>query len=340
MSLEELLLEMEKSSGLSREELMKKIKEKREEFSDLLTEEGAAYLVANELGLDLVEKRRRELEIKNIVPGMKSVSFVGRVFNITPIINFERQDGSSGKVVNIFVGDDTGFVRIPLWNDQAKLVEEGELKLGDSVQVTNGLAKEGIYGIEVSIGRYGFINKIECESLPSLEYLRKKHLQQTDRVAIKDLRPGKAEIVATVVHIFKGKFFFDVCPECENTLVKKDQKLLCPQHGEVSPSKALLITTIVDDGTGNIRAVFFRDQAEKVLQVSAKELEEMDEEKRYEVIKQWLLGRELQLTGRVKKNIAFNRIEFIVSEAKDLNVIEESKRLAGEIEIEEKRDST
>jgi replication factor A1 len=333
MSLEEILAEIEKSSGLSREELMKKIEEKRQEFSDMLTEEGAAYLVANELGLNLLEKRRHQLEIKNIVPGMKNVNFIGRVFNITPIINFQRQDGSAGKVVNIFVGDETGFVRVPLWNDQVKIVEDGELKLGDAIQLTNGMSKEGMYGIEVSIGKYGFLNKIEFEDIPTLEQLKKKHLSpQVERAKIKDLSPGRAEIVATVVHVFKGKLFFDVCPECANTLIKKDQKLVCPQHGEVLPSKALLITTIIDDGTANIRAVFFRDQAEKILQLSARELEEIEEEKRYEIVKEKLLGRELQLMGRVKKNIVFDRIEFIVAEAKDLNVVEESKRLAEELE--------
>jgi replication factor A1 len=333
MSLEEILAEIEKSSGLSREELKKRIEEKKQEFSDMLTEEGAAYLVANELGLDLLEKRRRQLEIKNIVAGMKNVSFIGRVFNITPIINFERQDGSIGKVVNIFVGDETGFVRVPLWNDQVKIVEDGELKPGDAIQVSNGISKEGIYGIEVSIGKYGFINKIELEDIPSLEQLRKKYLSsQGERTEIKDLSPGRAEIVGTVVHVFKGKLFFEICPDCGNTLLKKDQKFVCPQHGEIVPSKALLITTIVDDGTANIRAVFFRDQAEKILQISAKELEEMEEGKRYEVVKERLLGRDLQLTGRVKKNKIFNRIEFIVGEAKDLNVLEESKRLAEELE--------
>ncbi|MEM5836461.1 MAG: DUF2240 family protein [Candidatus Aenigmatarchaeota archaeon] len=335
MSLEEVLAEIEKASGLSREELMKKIEEKRKEFSDLLTEEGAAYLIANEFGLDLLEKRRRQLEIKNIVPGMKNVNFIGRIFNITPIINFERQDGSLGKVVNIFVGDDTGFVRVPLWNDQAEMVEKGELKQGDAVQITNGIAKEGMYGIEVSVGKYGFINKIECEAIPNLDYLKKKYLSpQAERTKIKNLTTGRAEVVATVVHIFRGKFLFEICPECSNTLIKKEQKNICPQHGEVIPSKALILTTIIDDGTANIRAVFFREQAEKILQLSAKDLEEMEERERYEMVKQKLLGRELQLIGRVKKNIVFDRLEFIVSDAKDLNVLEESKRLVEELENE------
>ncbi|MEM7821688.1 MAG: hypothetical protein QXX38_02660, partial [Candidatus Aenigmatarchaeota archaeon] len=290
-------------------------------------------LVANELGLDVLEKRRRQLEIKNIVPGMRNVNFIGRIFNITPIVNFERQDGSVGKVINVFVGDNTGFVRIPLWNDQAKLVEDGELCLGDSVQVMNGIAKEGMYGIEVLIGKYGFISKIECEDIPDLDYLKEKYLsQKAERREIKNLSLGMAEIVGVVVHVFRNKLFFDVCPECSNTLIKKEQKLVCPQHGEILPSKALVITTIIDDGTANIRAVFFREQAEKIIQVSTKELEEMEEEKRYELVKNKLLGRELKLTGRVKKNIVFDRIEFIVNESKDLNVLEESKRLAEELE--------
>lgn len=331
MNLEEILAEIEKVSGLSREEVMKKVEEKMKEFSDLLTLEGAAYLVANEFGLDLLEKRRRQLEIKNIVVGMRNVSFIGRVFNITPIVNFERVDGSVGKVVNIFVGDNTGFVRVPLWDDQVKIIEEKELKIGDTIQITNGIAKEGLYGIEVSIGKYGLINRVECEDIPDLESLQKKYLS-IERMEIKDLVEGRAEIAGTVVHVFKNKLFFEICPECENTLIKKEQKLICPQHGEVSPSKALVITTIIDDGTANIRAVFFREQAEKVIQLSAEELEAIEEEKRYEKVKEKLLGRELQLIGRVKKNLLFDRIEFIVSDAKDLNVSEESKRLAKELE--------
>jgi replication factor A1 len=333
MGLEEVLSELEKHTGSSREELMKKIEEKKKEFSDLVSLEGAAYLIANELGLDLLEKKRRKLEIKNVVSGMRNVNLIGRIFNTTPFVEFERQNGSRGRVVNIFVGDDTGFVRIPLWNDQAKLMENGDLKLGDSIQITNGMAREGIYGgMEVVIGKYGTVNKIELEDLPSLDYLREKYLGAgSEKKAIKDLVPGRAEICGTIVHVFKGKIFFEICPICSNTLVKKDEKPVCSQHGEIEPSQALLLTAIVDDGTANIRVVFFRGQAEKALQLKTKDLEQMDEEGRYNLIKERLLGRELQLTGRVKKNKIFDRIEFIVSDVKDLNVLEESKKLVKEL---------
>jgi len=333
MSLEDILAELEKHTGLSREELMKKIEEKKSEFSDLVSLDGAAHLIADELGLDLLEKRRRKLEIKNIVSGMRNVSLIGRIFNITPLVEFERQDGSKGQVINIFVGDDTGFVRIPLWNDQTKLIERGELKIGDSVQVTNGMAKEGIYGgIEVMVGKFGLINKVEFEELPSLDYLRKKYLEEVpERKLIKNLVPGRAEILGMIVNVFNGKMFFEICPTCANTLVKKDQKTICPQHGDIEPAPALLITAMVDDGTEAIRAVFFRNQAENILGISTKDLMGIEEEKRYTLIKERLLGKELQLTGRVKKNKIFDRIEFIVSEAKDLNILEESKRLAKEL---------
>jgi len=335
MSLEEILVELERSTGLSKEELMKKVEQKKSEFSDLVSLDGAAHLVANELGLDLLEKRRHKLEIKNVVSGMRNVNLIGRIFNITPSIEFERQDGSRGKVVNIFVGDDTGFVRIPLWNDQVDHVEKGDFKLGDSLQVANGMAKEGIYGgVEITIGKYGLINRIECEDLPTLEYLRKKYLSTNlERKPIKDLVPGKTEILGTIVNIFEGKMFFEICPTCTNTLNRNDQKSICPQHGEVEPAHALLITAIMDDGTATIRAVFFREQAEKTLGISAKDLEEVEEGKRYGLVKEKLLGKELQLTGRVKKNKITDIIEFIVGDAKDLNVLEESKRLAKEFGV-------
>jgi hypothetical protein len=95
----------------------------------------------------------------------------------------------------------------------------------------------------------------------------------------------------------------------------------------------LLLTGILDDGTSNIRAIFFREHAENALGISVDELLAVDEQKRYDFINERLIGKELVLQGRVKKNKIFNREEFIVSKVKPLNVLEESKRLAKELEL-------
>jgi len=337
MSLEDILQEIQKSTNLAKEELEAKIEEKQKELSGLVSIEGAAYLVATELGLDLLGKKRRKFEIKNISSGLKNLTLYGRIFKVSPIVEFQRQDGSSGKVSNIFLGDDTGFVRAPLWNEQVDLIEEGTIKVGDAIQIINAMSRDSIYGgTEIVLGKYGKINPIEAPELPSAEDLDKKYFGKGfERRDIKNLGPGSYEISGTIVQIFRGRFLFETCPICKTTLKKKDDKFVCVQDGEVEPKHSMLLAGILDDGTSNIRTVFFRENAESLLGASIDDLLAIDEEKRHDFINERVVGKELVLQGRVKKNKVFNREEFIVSKVKPLNVSEESKRLAEELELKQ-----
>jgi replication factor A1 len=335
VSTEEILIELTKSTRLPREELVVKIEKKQKEMSGLISFEGAAYLIARELGIDLLEKVRRELQIKNIVPGLKRVNVCGRIFRISPIIEFEKQNGNRGKVVNLFVGDTSGYIRLPLWNDQVKLVEEETVKIGDTIQITNGFAKENIYGdVEVSLGKFGNVRQIEDSSFPLVEELMKKAFASgTERATIASLVPGDFEIKGNVVNVFRGNFLFRVCPMCGRSLVEKEGKFVCLDHGEVEPNVNIVVSTVIDDGTDDMRVVFFRTQAEKVLGVNANELAKLELEERYKLVKEKILGRELVLFGKVKKNNISGRLELIVNEVKDLNILEEIKKLADELEL-------
>lgn len=329
MSLEEILNELEKQSTMSREELLEKINKKYNELSSLITQEGAAHLVAKELGVDLLEKTKRQLQIKNIVPGMRNVNVVGRIFKISPVNEFERSNGRKGRVINLFIGDSSGYSRLPLWNDQAELVEEESIKLGDVIEIANGMAKENIFGeTEISLGKFGRIERTDAE-LPSIEELTKNFLFFVpEKTFIKGLVPGSFEIKAIILYVFKTNFLFDVCSICGGKLIKNR----CLEHGEVEPSHALVINTIVDDSTGSIRAVFFRELAEKLITTQASELSKLSQEERYELISKKLVGKELTMSGNVKKNKMFDRLELIANNFKDLNILEESKKLAEELE--------
>jgi ssDNA-binding replication factor A large subunit len=335
VSVEEILSELEKSTNFSREELLEKIDRKQKELSGLISFEGAAYLIAREFGLDLLEKARRELQIKNIVPGLKKVNVCGRIFKISSIIEFTKQNGNKGRVVNLFIGDATGYIRLPLWNEQVKLVEDEIIRLGDVVQITNGFAKENIYGdVEVSLGKFGSIRQIEDAGFPTTEELVKRTFTSgIERTSIASLVPGNFEIRGNLVNVFKGNFLFKVCSICGGSLLEKEGKPRCSEHGEVEPNVNIMISAIIDDGTAGMRVVFFRSQAEKLLGLKANELDKLEPEKRYQLIKEKILGKELILLGRVRKNNMSGRLEMIANEVKDLNVLEESKKLVEEIQL-------
>jgi len=310
MRVEELLEELERKSGLSREELMKRIDRKINELDNLITIVGAIYLVARELGIELPSERRR-VTISSIVPGMRRVSFIGRVFKISRIVEFGV--GNRGKVVNLFVGDSTGYVKIPLWNEQVNFIDQKKVTVGSLVQVINGFAREGIYGeVEVSLGRFGMLKVVDYEipEIPSAEELVQK-FSSFEKVKIKDVRPGNFEITGFIVRIFKGNYVYN-------------------SNGE----KIMIVPTLIDDGTGDIRVSFFRELAETLVGTSVDELEKIEENERKSFLEERLLGKEITVEGRVKKNEMYDRLEMIATNIKPFNPTEESYKLVEELENE------
>ena len=68
---------VEKGS-ITEAELDGKIKEKMDKLSGLISEEGAAHIIANELGIKLFEVSGK-LQVQNILAGMKNVDVTGKV---------------------------------------------------------------------------------------------------------------------------------------------------------------------------------------------------------------------------------------------------------------------
>jgi len=146
--------------------------------------------------------------------------------------------------------------------------------------------------------------------IPSASELEKKFFTfAPKRAKIKDVKVGDFEILATIVYVFKGSFLFE-----------EDGK------------NSLVISCVADDGTSDLRVAFFRELAEKVCGIKAEDLLSLSEKERYEIIQEKLLGREMIIRGKVRKNKIFKRLEMIAIEAEDLNLLEESKKLAEEVE--------
>jgi replication factor A1 len=128
------------SSSIPLEDFMEKVQQKVESMSGLCDEKTAAMLVAHELGADM------SIKISEIDLEKRSVAFVGTIADISPIREFKR-NGDVGHVANVVVSDETGSVRVVLWNELAEHAEE--LRIGQTLRIS-GFVKEGLYGIEVN----------------------------------------------------------------------------------------------------------------------------------------------------------------------------------------------
>ncbi len=97
-------------------------------------------------------------KIADIKTGMNGLNLIARVIDTGKVRTFARKDGTTGKVTNVTLGDDTGKIRITLWDKKA---EEPGFKAGDTVEITNAYARENTFSnqTELQLGSGGGIAK-------------------------------------------------------------------------------------------------------------------------------------------------------------------------------------
>jgi len=140
--LEQLIQETVRKTGLSREQVFQKFREKQKEMSGILPDLEVMRMVAKEL-----EKSRR-LKIEDLVPGMSGVDLVARVERIYEPKKFITRGGSEGYRMRITLRDQTGEIAGVIWDDarreKIKLAESGLLKSGEAVEIKNAYVREGL----------------------------------------------------------------------------------------------------------------------------------------------------------------------------------------------------
>ena len=281
-------------------ELEGRIKTKINELSGLISEEGAAYIIANELGV-IILPQEEKLKIREIYAGMKNITTSGKVLRKFEVREFNK-DNKIGKVCSLVIGDETGTVRLVLWNNQVDSIID--LNEGDTISVKNIYAKENNGNKEIHLGKEGELAITPGENISPI-----KESNSFERKAINDLNGGEEniELMGTVVQIFDPRFFQD-------------------KQGAAS----YVMNLTLDDGTGTIRTVFWKNQMHHLLGKSEVDIiSYKDNLASFEDIKTDLLGEQLKLKGRVKKNDMFNRLEFHVQISEKADPQEEIARMEG-----------
>ena len=145
---------------ISKEDFLQRVQEKVESMGGLCDEPMAAMLVANELGFSDVG--RDSVKVENITADSGQINFVAKVVSVFEIKEFTRNDGTIGRVGNIIVGDETGKIKLTLWDNMADLIKTGKIVAGQTLQIS-GYAKQGYSGVEVNVGNNGVLAESEEE---------------------------------------------------------------------------------------------------------------------------------------------------------------------------------
>jgi replication factor A1 len=292
---------MAQVSELSLEEIESKIKAKREKLSGLISEEGAAQVVAAEIGINLDNET---FKIKELTPNMKKVNLVAKVIRLFPVRIFTRNEKES-KVANFIIADETSNIKAVLWDvNHIELLEKGEVEEGSVIEISNARMKDN----EIHLGSFSELKK----SNKNIEDVKTERVAKEKNLSEVNIGEG-IQTRAFMVQSFPVRFF-NVCPECNKKPNQEGDKFVCNTHGEITPEKRGLINVILDDGSETIRAVAFHETLKEM------GITEFDDPEKLSCQIEDLKGEELIFSGIIRKNTYFNEPEFTINSVKKIDL--------------------
>ncbi len=295
---EKIVEKIAKSSGLTKEEINRKIEAKKAKLSGLISQEGAAQIVASELGVNFENEK---LKIDELLPGMRKINTCGKIITLFPVRTFKTQKGDEGKVLNCIIADETSNIKVVFWDtNHISLFEKGEISQNNVIDIFNASMREN----ELHLGSFSELKK----SNNKFGEIKTERLIKEKK--IKDFRIGDNVFLrAFVVQSFRPKFF-EVNKETGRKMTEEEKAQGVPVD------RRALINIVLDDGTETIRAVLFNEN------LSALGLNNLEDPERLSFQIEDLLGKELIFSGNVRKNNFFNNEEFIVDSVKQVNLDE------------------
>lgn len=340
---QKLLDNLIKKSEKSSDEINKLVADKVNELSGLVSEEGAIYIVANELGVRLeVEKPKKETsstKIEKITEPKTPTSLDCKVIRKYDRVNFSSEKGTEGSVQSLLVGDETGIIRTVFWNDKVELLDN--IHEGDILRIINAYTRENNNSerIEIHYGQYSDIEvnpegvKIELKEYnpESIEFNEKK---------ISDFEENERNVkLKGIITDFDIPRFYLACPHTFKKVFQDEGKYISPVHGEVEPIRVPIVNIVVDDGSSSIVAVGFRDRAESLTNAKSEEIISLSENvDKYRTFSKKMIGAQVELGGNVSLNQVTGEKQFMANqilgvEFKDIEEV--AKEIADESKSKE-----
>jgi len=233
-------------TGLTKKEIEKKVKETQKEFKGLLSEDGALFVMLKELGIKEEQEKEGEMKydyvsVSDIVFDLKNINIIGRIKHIDRVYSFNRNDGSIGHVRSFILRDDTGDIKVVLWNEQVNIVENENFVVNTLVRLKDVYVKQDKYQKNEihSLGK-----SYEIDFFPKDVNYRKFPKIKEEKILLKD-----------------------VSLECQSISVegKIMQKLLKKEFVKKTGEKGKLLAIILVDSTTSMKVNFWDglvDQAE------------------------------------------------------------------------------
>jgi len=165
-----------KRGDLTANQIRELIEEKKKEGRGLLSDEGAARLVAEELLIQTLGTELGRMQVKNLVSGLNDVTLSGLILLAWPPQQFQRRDGTSGRVMRIILVDRSGKTRCALWDRHVDVAERAGNLQGRILRIGHAYTRQGLTGeAEVHAGDRSSV-EIDPQGLQMSEFPEFKEL--------------------------------------------------------------------------------------------------------------------------------------------------------------------
>ncbi|MEM3873934.1 MAG: OB-fold nucleic acid binding domain-containing protein [Candidatus Bathyarchaeia archaeon] len=196
--------------GVSREEILKRLEDKRQKTGGLISNEVLLRMIAAELGVEININKVREptLSIGDLVPGLSDVTVAGRVIAIFPSKDSEKnRKGERVKTASLIVADKSGTINVVLWNDKTVYAERDKVKVGQIVKFRHGYTKEGRLGsVELHVGEKGDV-EIETGDDKTNSFPKITELTTKIGMVTSAFKNKRINIIGKVERILKASTF-------------------------------------------------------------------------------------------------------------------------------------
>ena len=163
---------LEQKPALSKSDIQEMINKKKEKIgAGYLTDQGALFLIASDLGVSLSEPLKVEMGLKDLYVGAKEITLETRVMNVSPAKQFSRKDGTQFLLRTMTVYDSDSRAKVKLWDEKANLPGIENLKPGDLVKIIKAYVKSDMTGTPIiNVGAGSNLETVEAQSsIPPLD---------------------------------------------------------------------------------------------------------------------------------------------------------------------------
>lgn len=224
-------------TGKKEEEINEMIEHKKQKFSGLLTDAGAIFMIAKEIGIE--SKPAQETKINELKEGMKNVDVKAVIKQVFAPKSFER-NGKKGKLQSVMMQDDTGEIRLTLWNTDADNFSAMNLPKGTSLRIHNVGVTSYNQKLQLNFTYNSTIEKENSQEFPEIKQ---------EFTSITELEPNQNRI--------------DVKAEIK--------KIFPPKEFETERGKGKVINFILAEGMEEIRGTAWNEMVDEIESIGENE---------------------------------------------------------------------